>query len=117
MNLSVKGVRRQSVSDLVIDSSALLAAIYDEPGGHKVTKILDVAEVFTKLVETESLSQDLVETFNNLGLEIFDFDQIQASIAADLRPLTKHLGLSLGDRYCLALASHHNAAAVTAGRQ
>jgi PIN domain nuclease of toxin-antitoxin system len=33
-----------------------------------------------------------------------------------LRPVTKHLGLSLGDRGCLALAILKNATAVTADK-
>jgi len=36
--------------------------------------------------------------------------------ATELRPLTKHLGLSLGDRCCLALAILENLPAVTADK-
>jgi PIN domain nuclease of toxin-antitoxin system len=35
--------------------------------------------------------------------EIIDFDMEQAKIAGDLLPQTRALGLSLGDRACLAL--------------
>jgi len=39
-----------------------------------------------------------------------------ALIAARLRPLTRHLGLSLGDRICLALAIERQCPALTADR-
>ena len=113
------------MSDLVIDSSALLASIYNEPGGDKVARILagakmssvNVAEVFTKLADARRLSDEFVETLSSLGITVFDFDISQARKAAELRPLTKHLGLSLGDRSCLALAIQLKATAVTADKE
>ncbi|HMS10925.1 MAG TPA: hypothetical protein PKE66_15675, partial [Pyrinomonadaceae bacterium] len=47
---------------------------------------------------------------------VVDFDISQAERSAEFRPLTKHLGLSLGDRSCLALAMLSKATAVTADR-
>ena len=113
------------MNDFVIDSSALLASIYNEPGGEKVANILagakmssvNVAEVFTKLAEVGRLSEEFVETFNSLGLQVFDLDVRQAQSVAELRPLTQHLGLSLGDRCCLALAIQLKATAITADRE
>lgn len=112
------------MSEMVIDSSALLASIYNEPGGDKVAKMLagakmssvNVAEVFTKLADSGRLSEEFLETFNDLGIYVIDFDVSQAKKAAELRPLTKHLGLSLGDRCCLALAIKLDATAVTADK-
>lgn len=112
------------MSDLVIDSSALLASIYDEPGGEKLASALagarmsavNVAEAFSKLADAGRLSDEFVETFSGLGLQIIDFDSAQARKVGELRPLTKHLGLSLGDRCCLALAILSDATAVTADR-
>jgi PIN domain nuclease of toxin-antitoxin system len=45
--------------------------------------------------------------------EINPFDERQARIAGNLRPLTKHKGLSLGDRACLALAIQQRATVLT----
>ena len=56
------------------------------------------------------------EAFDNLDLQVIEFDENQSLKAAELRPLTKHLGLSLGDRCCLALALSENLPAVTADR-
>ncbi len=41
------------------------------------------------------------------------FDEVSALSCARLRPLTRHLGLSLGDRACLGLAQQLNNTAVT----
>jgi PIN domain nuclease of toxin-antitoxin system len=51
-----------------------------------------------------------------LPFEIIPFDRAQAQTAASLRPPTKALGLSLGDRACLALAIERQAVALTADR-
>lgn len=108
----------------VLDSSAILAVILNEEGSEIVAPLLDggkvssvnIAETFSKLAEKGQLTRSTVEDFQHLGLEIIDFDYEQAVKAAELRPLTRHLGLSLGDRSCLALAILQNAVAVTADR-
>lgn len=108
----------------VLDSSAILAVIFQEKGAEIVEPLLvnsmissvNVAEVFTKLTEKSVLNKQTINDFQQLGLEIIDFDFEQATKAAELRPLTKHLGLSMGDRCCLALAILHNATAVTADK-
>lgn len=108
----------------VLDSSAILAVIFQEKGAEIVEPILEkskicsvnVAEVFTKLAEKGVLTKQTIDDFQQLGLEIIDFDFEQAAKTAELRPLTKHLGLSLGDRSCLALAILHKTTAVTADK-
>lgn len=109
----------------VLDSSAILAAIFQEKGTEIVEPLLDkslvssvnIAEVFTKLAEKGILNQKMIDDFQQLGLEIINFDFEQSVKVAELRPLTKHLGLSLGDRSCLALAMLHNTTAVTADKE
>ncbi len=113
------------MSRKVLDSSAILAVIFQEKGAEIVEPLLDkslvssvnVAEVFTKLAEKGILTQQTINDFRQLGLEIVDFNYEQAAKVAELRPLTKHLGLSLGDRSCLALAILQNAVAVTADKE
>lgn len=112
------------MSKRVLDSSAILAAMLCEPGGDLVGSMLasgivsavNVAEVFSKLSEKGLLDEEAVSDFRQLGLEIVDHDLEQAVKVAELRPLTRHLGLSLGDRSCLALAILRNATAITADR-
>lgn len=108
----------------VLDSSAVLAVINSEKGQENVEpkfpgsviSTVNLAEILTKLTERNVNLLDALDDFLKLGLEVSDFDVAQAFECAGLRPFTKHLGLSLGDRACLALAIRENATAVTADR-
>ena len=112
------------MTNKVLDSSAILAIIFQETGAEVVRPLLDrssvssvnFAEVCTKLAEKGIFDKQSIDDLQKLGLEIVDFDLEQAIKVAELRPLTKHLGLSLGDRSCLALAILRNTTAVTADR-
>ena len=48
--------------------------------------------------------------------EIVPFDANQAATSAALRQITKTLGLSLGDRACLALAQQKQLPVITADK-
>ena len=108
----------------VLDSSAVLAVILGETG-HEIVEprvreasisAVNVAEVLSKLAEQDQLTDEDIEDFARIGIAVVDFDTRQAGKAAELRPITKNLGLSLGDRACLALALLSGATAVTADR-
>jgi ribonuclease VapC len=108
----------------VLDASAVLALLNGEPGAAKVQAVLDrslisavnLAEVIGKLSES-GVPDDVSERIlAGLGLDIVPFDADQASIVGRLRPATKKLGLSLGDRACLGLAMMRKAKAMTAER-
>lgn len=110
------------MSRWVLDSSAVIAIVRQETGHEKVVQRLpdacissvNVAEVFSKFAEW-NVNFDLdIADFNDLGLDVIDFDLAQARQVAELRPLSKSFGLSLGDRACLALAISQNATAITA---
>lgn len=106
---------------IVIDASALLAYLQDEPGGSRVGDCLDgallssvnLSEVIQKAAQfgadTAGLATDLAEI--GICLEPFTLDQ--AEIAAGLWPTTRKLGLSLADRACLALAIDYDAQVLT----
>lgn len=108
----------------VLDASAVLAYLQNEKGEEKVEAILEtsaisrvnVTEILTKLVEKGMSIAEAQEAFGNLDLTVIEFDENQSLKASELRPLTKHLGLSLGDRCCLALAILENLPAVTADK-
>ncbi len=108
----------------ILDASAILAYLQNEKGKEKVEAILETSaisrvnatEVLTKLIERGMSLDKAKEAFDNLDLQIIEFDENQSLKAAELRPLTKHLGLSLGDRCCLALAILENLPAVTADK-
>jgi len=51
-----------------------------------------------------------------MDLGVIPFDGLQARTAARLRAMTRHAGLSLGDRACLALGDRLGYPVVTADR-
>ena len=110
------------MTGFVLDSSALLAVINDEPGAERVVATLDDAvvsavnhaEVVTKLVEF-GLGPGLARrALLRMGVRVVDFGIDLADRTGELRARTRELGLSLGDRACLALAQRERRVAVTA---
>jgi PIN domain nuclease of toxin-antitoxin system len=112
------------LSETVLDSSAILAVLFDEPGAAMVLGALpgallssvNAAEVLTRLTDRGMVPSAALEAVEALGLEVVDFDLGQALLTASLRPETRALGLSLGDRACLALARSRGWPAMTADR-
>ncbi len=108
----------------VLDASAILALLQNENGKDTVEEVMDdaivsrvnAAEVLTKLIENGLSLIEAKEALDTLDIAVVDYDENQALKTAELRPLSKHLGLSLGDRCCLALAILEDATAITADR-
>ncbi|MEF2550946.1 type II toxin-antitoxin system VapC family toxin [Aurantimonas sp. A2-1-M11] len=109
---------------VVLDSSAVLAYLWSEPGSDRVGDVLrdgkissvNVAEVLSKLIDN-GLGGDAADlTFAGLNLSAIAFDTDQARLAGKLRSMTRSFGLSLGDRACLALAIQHEGQVITADR-
>jgi ribonuclease VapC len=112
------------VSEAVLDASVLLAVLKGERFEEIILDIIEgammsatnYAEVWTKLHEFGLTDDPRVEAVFGLLSRIEPFTQSQARVTADLRPMTKHAGLSLGDRACLALALETGAEVYTAER-
>lgn len=108
----------------IVDASALLAAIHEEKGGDSVKKIIDVCiisainwSVVLQKLERAAIDSSQVETaLKALGLEVTDFTDEDAHIAASLWGDSKALGLSLADRACVATAIRLNANVITADK-
>ncbi|MEX0375462.1 type II toxin-antitoxin system VapC family toxin [Spiribacter pallidus] len=108
----------------VIDASALLAYLQDEPGAVAVGDCLEVAcissvnlaEVIQKAAQFGVETIGLASELEALGLGIEPFSAQQAEIAASLWPATRPFGLSLADRACLALAIDRGSAVMTTDR-
>lgn len=108
----------------VVDASAVLCLLFAEPGADAVEKRLAGArlsavnyqEVIAKLIDRGVPANEVVEDLGTLDVEIVPVDRHQAEIAGLMRAQTRELGLSLGDRACLALAHQLGATAVTADR-
>ena len=112
------------VNDRVLDASVVLAFLNDEKGSEKLKKIIpgamissvNFSEVVGKLLENGVPETAAREALDTLSLNIIDFDEALAFEAGKLRPKTKRLGLSLGDRACLATASSLKLTALTLDR-
>jgi PIN domain nuclease of toxin-antitoxin system len=110
------------MNEVVLDASAILAIVFDEPGKERLTdEILDVsvvstvnlAEVQTKLIKKGFESEEAWWAAVHLVVAAEPFTSDQARIAGDLIAKTEKYGLSLGDRSCLALAIALNAPVYT----
>ena len=96
----------------LLDASAVLAVINEESGAENVEKALDdaaistvnAAEVVSKLDDFGWPTDEIAPLFNHLQLEILPFEMDAALTSGHLRSATRKLGLSLGDRACLATA-------------
>jgi ribonuclease VapC len=113
------------MSGVVLDSSAVLAVINAEPGAERVIEVLDGAllsavnhaEVVTKLVE-RGVSRELARsTVLKIGVQVVNYGIDLADRTGELRRETRHLGLSLADRACLALAEWERLPVLTADRK
>ena len=112
------------MSEIVLDASALMAVLREEPGASAVEAVLDdaaisavnLSEVQAKLVERGTPAESAWSWLIDLDLDVVDFNVPQAKVAGDLRPLTRARGLSLGDRACLALAQALGVPSMTADR-
>lgn len=112
-------------SRCVLDASALLALLHREPGGEEVAGLLagcamstvNWSEVVQKAQARGVDTRDLRFEVEALGVELVPFDTGQAEETARMWATTRLLGLSLGDRACLALAQFLRVPAVTADRE
>ena len=100
------------MSRVVLDASAILALIHNEAGAEKLTpevlrdavcSTVNLAEVQAKLVTRGWPPDDAWEDATSPIREAIAFNDEQAKIAGSMVNVTRQLGLSPGDRACLAL--------------
>jgi ribonuclease VapC len=107
---------------IVLDASAVLAALNHEPGEAEVLKVLgdaiicavNYSEIVAKLCDKGIPEKRVLFELKSLELNVVPFDVKRSERAGALRPLTRKFGLSFGDRACLSLAIERKAAAMTA---
>jgi ribonuclease VapC len=109
---------------IVLDSSALLALLFFEPGCERVAEVVprscmstvNLAEVLGRLARDGRALDEALDQIAQMGIVWIDFDRKLAIAATALLLPTMPSGLSLGDRACLALARLRDLPAVTADR-
>jgi PIN domain nuclease of toxin-antitoxin system len=115
----------------VLDASGLLAHLLAEPGGEVVRDALaeqaavmsavNWAEVLSRLASAGADPDEVAQRLASEA-ELGDVLTVVALTASDgpaiarLRPTTRHLGLSLADRACLALAQRVGLPVLTTDR-
>lgn len=114
----------------VLDASALLAYLREEPGAGIVADALEGgaaisavnwAEVLSKVAEIGQSPAALADELRSIGLlgdalSLEPLTDQDCVTIAELRPRTRALGLSLGDRACLALGRRLGARILTTDR-
>lgn len=108
----------------VLDASAVLALTQSEPGsaavvpylGDAVISSANYAEVIFGITR-RGVEMDAAKwLIHLLRIDVVPFTQSHAVLAAGYGSVGAAIGLSLGDRACLATAAHLGAPAVTADR-
>lgn len=113
------------MSEIVLDSSAILAMLQDEPGGDDVPQYLGRAiisavnfqEVAKELVRGGRSPKDVRAILAGIAVEVRPHDAEAAYLAADLYEKTKRYGSGLGDRSCMALGLQLGLPILTADRE
>lgn len=111
-------------TEFVMDSSAILALVFQEPGREHVAVALpgalissvNLTELISKMLDRGLSLEQVDDQMNDFSVVTVNFDGDLAIQAGVLRAATRHRGLSLGDRACLALAIREGLPVMTADR-
>lgn len=112
------------MSGFVLDASALIAMLRGERGATKVAaeiasasmSVVNYAEVVSHFIHAGMPGQDVDAMLDPLPIQLVPVDHELARTAGKLRALTASPGLSVGDRFCLALAKRDDLSAWTADK-
>lgn len=113
------------MSEVVLDASALLALLNGEPGAEEVEGTIpgaaigavNLSEIVAKLSEGGMPEEAIRLALDGIELEVVPFDGPLAYGAGLLRVPTRSLGLSFGDRACIALGRQLGAPVLTTDRR
>lgn len=110
----------------VLDASAIIAFLQGEPGSELVGQALhsqrcvvsaaNQAEVIAKALDRGAQPDAIKTILADLAYSVVDIPVGDGEQAGWIRGETRSIGLSLGDRLCLALAQRLNARVLTADR-
>ena len=111
MSSSWTGAGNRSLSNVVLDASALLAMLNEEPGSEEVEQSIpgaaisavNLSEVISKFTERGMAEEVIRSALEDIQIDVHPFDRESAYGTGTLRRVTRVLGLSFGDRACIAL--------------
>jgi PIN domain nuclease of toxin-antitoxin system len=112
------------MSQVILDASALIAMLKGERGADAVAAtivtasmgVFNYAEVVSHFIHLGMPEADVDDMLDPLPMTIIPANKLLAREAGRLRAATAGAGLSLGDRFCLALAKHEGVPAWTADK-
>lgn len=112
------------MTEAVLDASAILALLKGERGGSKVAGVVseaavgvfNQAEVVSHFVHLGAPLEEIRAMLGALPYTVVPANEALSWEAGALRAATSAAGLSLGDRFCLALAKRLGVPAYTADR-
>ena len=112
------------MTSVVLDASAVLALIREEPGADQVAPYIgraaisavNLQEIVKELLLSGLDKETIRELLDELRLDVHAHDVAAAFAAAALHAQTRQFGRGLGDRSCLALAVQLGVPALTADR-
>ena len=112
---------------LLLDASALLAYLLDEPGADMIDTRLhesaicsvNLGDVATRIAARGGNPRDVLEETLDSGLDVYDFTYTCSLRLIEINDAERALGitLSLGDRCCLATAMAEDLPVLTADRE
>jgi len=110
---------------VVLDASALLAVLLDEPGSNLVFSVMrgsamsavNASESFSRVVDKGHSPDSVATLLREFEIDVIPFRLNEAAAAAALRSRTRSVGASLGDRACLALAIQRGQPVYTGDRR
>lgn len=110
----------------VLDASAIIAFLQGEPGDEVVRQVLqsgqcvvsaaNQAEVIAKSLDRGASPEAIKTILAELAYTVVDIKAEDGMQAGWMRAQTRNIGLSLGDRLCLAVAQRLKATLLTADR-
>lgn len=109
---------------IALDASAVLALLFVEAGHERVAELLpqscmstvNLAEVVSRFTRDGHDASEVMRRLTESQIEFVPFLAEDAALAAALVPIASSVGLSLGDRVCLALGMARRIPICTADR-
>ena len=113
------------MSDVVLDASAVLAMLREEPGGEVVADYIgraaisavNLQEVAKEMLREGATLDATRRILDELGLDVRAHDVEAAYRSAALYEQTKQYGRGLGDRSCMALGLQLGLPVLTTDRE